>query len=417
MKKKLYLHIGTPKSGTTAIQNFLYDNRDKLAECGIEYPCNRTPFGEYSWTDGNIGFMFGIGMEDAEKIAKGVIELCDKCEGSTILCSTERIWAQIADKKKFFKVLKDYGFNIKVIVYLREQSDYLDSIYREGVKAPPHVAFPYEQMFKFDSEPECNVFWWKHIIETSHYYQYLCDIDSVVGKENISVRVYDKEHWKDGNIFADFLEAINIDKDVSHFKIPSKRINPSLSHSQMSIMCKLNKLKLNNYSTDEELLGILFSDMSKISALDENGINIKSLLSNADREAIMNEYAVENRCIAKEYLGSNGELFTKKSKVNADDDTIKVTEKQVLDSLILLWGIGRVTDFRKINDIYQRLNNQHNIIKYLEDYKKTKRGDVGNIDELRYKAAAYDALVNSNSWQITAPLRVIGKLVRKLFRR
>jgi hypothetical protein len=34
---KLILHIGTPKTGTTAVQRFLYANQQPLAECGFHY--------------------------------------------------------------------------------------------------------------------------------------------------------------------------------------------------------------------------------------------------------------------------------------------------------------------------------------------------------------------------------------------
>jgi hypothetical protein len=34
----LYLHIGMPKTGTTAIQNFLTDNAEALKKYGICYP-------------------------------------------------------------------------------------------------------------------------------------------------------------------------------------------------------------------------------------------------------------------------------------------------------------------------------------------------------------------------------------------
>lgn len=38
MKNTLILHIGTPKTGTTAIQKFLYDNQTLLKEKGFFYP-------------------------------------------------------------------------------------------------------------------------------------------------------------------------------------------------------------------------------------------------------------------------------------------------------------------------------------------------------------------------------------------
>ena len=38
MKRKLFLHIGRPKVGSTALQTLLHDNRELLARRGVLYP-------------------------------------------------------------------------------------------------------------------------------------------------------------------------------------------------------------------------------------------------------------------------------------------------------------------------------------------------------------------------------------------
>ena len=38
----IYLHIGMPKTGTTSLQKFLFDNREKLLEKGYLYPITGT---------------------------------------------------------------------------------------------------------------------------------------------------------------------------------------------------------------------------------------------------------------------------------------------------------------------------------------------------------------------------------------
>ena len=37
-ENKLYLHIGEHKTGSTYIQSFLYENKDRLEEYGVTYP-------------------------------------------------------------------------------------------------------------------------------------------------------------------------------------------------------------------------------------------------------------------------------------------------------------------------------------------------------------------------------------------
>ena len=41
MKKALYIHIGVHKTGSTAIQQYLFINKDKLKEIGVLYPGNK----------------------------------------------------------------------------------------------------------------------------------------------------------------------------------------------------------------------------------------------------------------------------------------------------------------------------------------------------------------------------------------
>ena len=44
----LLIHIGSPKTGTTALQNFLYDNADKLEDHNWRYPDTKTELFEIS---------------------------------------------------------------------------------------------------------------------------------------------------------------------------------------------------------------------------------------------------------------------------------------------------------------------------------------------------------------------------------
>ena len=56
---KLYLHLGTPKTATTAIQYFLHDNNDRLRDIGYEYPDMQSDF------PGNRGFAWVKNDESA----------------------------------------------------------------------------------------------------------------------------------------------------------------------------------------------------------------------------------------------------------------------------------------------------------------------------------------------------------------
>ncbi len=48
MKKTLYVHVGTTKTGTTAIQSFLIDNQELLNQKGYCYPLFPYPYQDVS---------------------------------------------------------------------------------------------------------------------------------------------------------------------------------------------------------------------------------------------------------------------------------------------------------------------------------------------------------------------------------
>lgn len=53
MRKTLYLHIGTPKTGSSAIQTFLEQNRETLRSKGIDYPGGPAKKTQFSAQSGN----------------------------------------------------------------------------------------------------------------------------------------------------------------------------------------------------------------------------------------------------------------------------------------------------------------------------------------------------------------------------
>ncbi len=101
--KTLYFHIGTSKTGTTAIQSFCYKNRDILKNKGIIYPISMggIPSESFEFTDGNLGDNLSACTSLEEK-AKKIYSLISNNEKTLI--SSERIWFEIKDKQTFFNI-------------------------------------------------------------------------------------------------------------------------------------------------------------------------------------------------------------------------------------------------------------------------------------------------------------------------
>ena len=139
----LYIHIGTPKTGTTALQGFLAKNRKTLQEHGAVFP----DFGlVYKGVAKNRNAHFLVATKDpfrakemgvCMKILKQQAALYPK-----ILISDESIWTFYGhpdvETAPFWKKLKEMldgmDLDLKVIVYLRRQDQYAFSYYAQKIK-------------------------------------------------------------------------------------------------------------------------------------------------------------------------------------------------------------------------------------------------------------------------------------------
>ena len=133
MKKILYVHVGTTKTGTTAIQSFCIDNQEVLNRQGDCYPLFPYRYKDVSERR-NAHFL----VADAQDVSGGHFrEGMDRIRGlfeeyPNVILSDEGIWSATYEQRiSMWRALKaeakEAGFRVKVIVYLRRQDMYLIS--------------------------------------------------------------------------------------------------------------------------------------------------------------------------------------------------------------------------------------------------------------------------------------------------
>ena len=91
--KTLYIHIGTPKTGSSAIQAFLSQNREVLTQKGFCYP--KFPFHyDYVSKNRNGYFLRAKKLENRQSDFEEGIEMLRKVfeEYSNVILSEEGIW-------------------------------------------------------------------------------------------------------------------------------------------------------------------------------------------------------------------------------------------------------------------------------------------------------------------------------------
>jgi hypothetical protein len=287
----VYLHIGTPKTGTSVLQYFLLKNRDRLHSKGVDYPTHTLdPNGVSSGNAKQIVLALESGNNSE---AKHIITEYLNSSYRTILLSSEYFFRL---EKHHIATLKDMlgPVNTKIIVYLRKQDSLLESLYNQGVKQGQWTL----KLAPFiDSE----------VGHKYHsYYDRLNAWASCYSKETINVHIYEKEEFVGGRIFSDFLDAIEVTHS-SEFDFPSKQVNVSFRIDALEFMRQLNFLEL---PPDTPAVYRLLQPYSEKAAHEKDWRY--PLMSPECRHEIMESYRNTNAAIAREYLARpDGVLFNK----------------------------------------------------------------------------------------------------------
>ncbi|MEN8188901.1 MAG: hypothetical protein ABFS19_03575 [Thermodesulfobacteriota bacterium] len=300
----LCLHIGMPKTGTTAVQHFLAYNRQPLSDSGILYPeCGIPDFQHaafvksivarhYPWTVCNNG----TEHIEPKNYLNSVIDQCRERKCSRVIMSSEFFWAAPAMQsgppyhrvtEKNLSHLDDFVCRcrelfqlfekVQIVVYLRRQDGWLDSFFGQQVKEG------------FNSPDE-------KIIRTPRIYLLYAENLKIwareFGRENIAVRIYDEQT---GDVVGDFCRTVEI--DASRYQRPKREsltVNNRLTTLAADIMKNASKLTVDSRLM-ERMKRILMETSYVLIRQQQAGVQLfsRDLLADALRL-----YSEENRKLA-----------------------------------------------------------------------------------------------------------------------
>jgi hypothetical protein len=133
--RKVYLHIGFGKTGTTAIQNFFYLNRDKFLKKGIHYPtAGIKKKGRHGKGHHGLAVLGGGSFND--KVRSNYSKLLheiDEVDCDTVFLSSERFCFITKDKINYIaEQFKDA--KVTIIFYVRRQKPLIESTFLQWQK-------------------------------------------------------------------------------------------------------------------------------------------------------------------------------------------------------------------------------------------------------------------------------------------
>ena len=248
--KKLYIHCGTHKTGTTAIQKFLHQNRKSLEKNNIEY-CNIGYTKNYPWNNHNIAWELCGDFRYDKNIpsVKEFINYLENKNENIILSSEDFQFNDIKNNyyKSFVNEINKKGYEIKVILYLRNQYDYLKGIYQIMLM----IGHPYTNINEALNELESNKYFLKFKTIT-FFFDYNILIENI--KESLNLNDNDiicKSYDENKNmLLKSFLNIFNIKETFDYEKY--KNINSGLYQLSKDLIEKLNMSVKNINLTQEE---------------------------------------------------------------------------------------------------------------------------------------------------------------------
>ena len=211
--RKLLVHIGCAKGGSSAIQKGLRINREALASKGISVPGHDLQPGSHVSGAHGVFFETFVGdgrATDIPDLGDLLDAQADEVDASAVVLSAENL-SNPMGFERVFETLAN-RFDISIVFYARRQDDYLASAWQQW-----HVKRGDSLLLWMISSIRFLVGDWNQTLEPW---------SASFGDEHIVARVYDRERLVEQDVFLDFLDVLGV--GAEGFESPGET-NPSLS--------------------------------------------------------------------------------------------------------------------------------------------------------------------------------------------
>ena len=290
---ELYLHIGTEKTGTSSIQEFLRANRALLQTRGVAYPQAPGDINHIGLAalgqDRDRGELWEkLGITSIAGRDKYRIQLAnelgtefrekeyDRAVMSNEHCSSRLLSAEEVSSLRDF--LSPLFSRIWIVVYLRRQDDFVVSTYSTGIKSGRTTPLSFPKPARIRARYD--------------YWSLLERWCGVFGRENIVCRKFEKQWLSGGDLLTDFLSVIGCDASAE-WQYPGN-VNSSLDARALEFL-RLMNLHLTPDERPPRLV-------PKLEALSDGPLVD---LSPADRGQLMKQLRDSNTLVAETYFGGS----------------------------------------------------------------------------------------------------------------
>ena len=301
--KRIFLHIGNPKTGTTAIQRFLHENTGTLAAAGLLVPRTGLAGGVHSMFSQALGVPSMLNpatMPDAQTLRRDLFAEITAHPAEKIIISSE-FFAAAQHLGPVLKFFTEPGFEVKILIYLRRHDYMFESMFAQ-----------FERMVQTNPgwDFDINSYTLYQLCRTPEMFEYLATLrrwQSVFGANAVIVRPYEAAQ-NQPDIFADFLAAMGVTESL-RFTRP-EIVHPSLTQETLYAARKIRAAGLPDEIKRKMLKAVFETDTATKG---------QRFFSPAMRHIVVQKYAASYKTIAQDFLGrADGRLFLEPAPTPAD---------------------------------------------------------------------------------------------------
>ena len=287
--RTIHLHIGLPKTATTTIQSFLKKNRKPLEKQGFLYPHAIDDFeGQRRKLVESLGKEFKPSSENREPIPsewENIVKEIRNSDINNIITSHEGFSKEINDDVNAITNFKNmfHNYNFHIIVYLKRQDLYAESLYKQHIKTCRDAKFP--SLYEFLDSKSFN------------FNDLLEKFSSVFGESNISAIPFEGFD-EQKNVIEDFLARIGARSYEKDYILPSKHENPSMSSVAVRAVLLSSFLPISGRPR-KRMTQIIRRSVDGKKGKRKNSAD--SLFNHGQRKAFLLKYLESNKAVARKY--------------------------------------------------------------------------------------------------------------------
>jgi len=319
----LYLHVGLPKTGTSSLQLFFSNERAFLMRHSILYPGTGIQIkGHHAFARAFAedvqaeNLRWATAVDSSQLMGDFKREVSAKKPGIVLLSSEAFVPVKIVTP--LLEALKSLELfqNVKIIVYLRRQDEYLESRYAQSIAVHDTAADP-EEFYVHEKQKLLLDFLWL-----------LDQYEKLAGKTNLIVIPFEPEQ-NQPDLITDFCKRV-FSLDPAGKVKTGYRANERLNRHALEFVRRFRPSEPMATAKNSYFLSVL-SDWSRGQSDDPE---YRYLLPPDLRKQILNECSDMNRAIARKYMGRDDGVLFQNVTVNTNWKNYRMIPEEVLFDIV-----------------------------------------------------------------------------------